>query len=159
RKDIENHPETKCKIMPLILKKVSELEPDEEISTAYQRLYKETKLGSQFDWLARFANSDPGLELSLEKSEWSRSYNCISTFGRVKLVDKGILSYYIIDKEHSSDELIKVFGNFHFPYQLFHITKLDEIKITKKMGYGTTVNKTWFCHSPINNKPCGLCNP
>jgi hypothetical protein len=27
------------------------------------------------------------------------------------------------------------------------------------MGYGDTMNKTWFCHNPVKNEPCGVCTP
>jgi len=31
--------------------------------------------------------------------------------------------------------------------------------IAEEKGYLYIMNKTWFCHSPIKNEPCGLCNP
>ena len=27
------------------------------------------------------------------------------------------------------------------------------------MGFEETMFKTWFCHNPIKNEPCGVCNP
>ena len=157
--DINNHPETKCTILPLIKVKVAELKPDEEINKAYRRLYLATNLGSQFEWLARFAKSVPGIELSIEKSNKGKAYKCMRTFGSIKLEKKGNLSYYYIDKNHSSEDIIKVFGNFHFPYHLFHITKSQEYELYIKKGFEKTLVKTWFCHTPINNKPCGVCHP
>ncbi len=157
--DIKNHPETRCTLLPLIIVKVAALPPDETISKAYRRLHKAIRLGSQFDWLARFASRVPGLELSMERSEMSKGYNCVNNFGRVKLINEGSLSYYVIDKDYSSEELIKVMGNFHFPYKLFHTTKSKEVELFKDLGFENTLYKTWFCHTPINNKPCGICHP
>lgn len=33
---------------------------------------------------------------------------------------------------------------------------LDEYR---KLGFAETIQKTRFCHTPINNEPCGTCNP
>jgi len=79
--------------------------------------------------------------------------------GSLLKIDEGILSYYIIDKENSNPDLVKVFGHFRFPHLLFETTKLEMIDLYKQWGYGKVMAGTWFCHSPINNEPCGICNP
>ena len=50
--DIENHPETKCIILPLIQFNVADIKPDPEITEGYRRIRDLTGLGSQYDWLA-----------------------------------------------------------------------------------------------------------
>lgn len=29
----------------------------------------------------------------------------------------------------------------------------------ENLGFKNSVNKTWFCPTPINNEPCGICHP
>lgn len=159
--DIKKHSETKCTILPLIKYKVEDIAPDNEITESYLRLREKTFIGSQYDWLPRFAKQKQisGLELSLEKAESSKAQKCILEFGSLKPRNEGEISYYIIDKEKSNNDLVKVFGAFHFPVPLFETTKKEMVEEYKLLGFEETMNKTWFCFTPINNEPCGLCNP
>jgi hypothetical protein len=157
--DIKKHPDTKGIILPLIKLKVSEIEKDSEISQAYERLRKITLIGPQYDWLARFAKMKQGLELCLEKGESTRARNCILKYGSLKNIIENQISYCIINEEESAIDLLKVFGSFHFPLPLFEITKVEMQEEYKKMGFEETMYKTWFCHRPVNNEPCGICNP
>ena len=155
--DIQNHPETKCKILPLIKSKVSDIQPDKTITEAYQRLYKIFLIGSQYEWLSRFAKENQGLELCLEKSENCRTDHCFATNGALKQIGEGEITYSIVDIDKSNADLISLFGAFRFP--LFEITKLEILEEYKRLGFEETMKKTWFCHKPINNEPCGICNP
>jgi len=79
-------------------------------------------------------------------------------FGRLeKKQDENLGEYYILDKENSSQDLINVFGNYRYP--LLSYSKLDMQRIAKQKGYVDIMNKTWFCHKPKNNEPCGKCAP
>src|SRR5699024_6904719 len=149
----------KCTILPLIKFDVNDIEPDLEITRAYQKLREETALGSQYEWIPRFAKMVPGLEIGLEKAESSIAYNCIMKFGNVKKVTDGNTSYCTIEQKESSEELIKVFGLLRFPLPLFEKTKLEVKSEYERLGFEKSINKTWFCHYPINNEPCGICNP
>lgn len=157
--DIKTHPETLCLILPLIKLKVSELEKDAIITEAYFRLHEKTQIGTQYEWLARFANKHKGMELCIEKSENGKAVNCIKNNGNVRLVENGDIKYFEIDTEKSSADLIRIFGGYHFPHPLFEITKVEMIEEYKRLGFEETILKTWFCHNPIRNEPCGFCNP
>lgn len=158
-RDIQEHPKTKCHILPLIKFSTTELDADESVFQAYDRLFNRYTIGIQYEWLGRFSKVVPGIELSVERSEMGRVYNCLQQNGKFIRVDNGVVSYYIVDKENSSPDLVKVFGNFHFPHPLFETTKLQMVDIYKEWGYEQIMSKTWFCHTPINNQPCGLCTP
>ncbi len=156
--DIRQHPETKCTILPLIKFKTADVELDASITDAYHKLEAATKIGWQYDWMARFAKNIEGLELSLEKNEHGRVSTCILKYGGVKRVDEGELIYYVLDKQVSSQDLIAVFGNFRFSLA-WDYTKMDEIDQFKQLGFEESLKKTWFCFTPINGKPCGVCSP
>ncbi len=159
RNDIEAHPETRCTVLPLKKFNVSDIEPDESISQAYQRLHANHLIGIQLDWLGRFSKLVPGIEIIVEKSLLGHTYNCIIQNGSVLKVYENHHAYYILDQRHSHPDLVKVFGNFHFPDLLFESTKLEMIDIYKNLGFEHVMNKTWFCHSPFRGKPCGICTP
>lgn len=158
-KEIENDPKTKCTLLPLKKFSISELDADESVYNAYKRLFAKYTLGSQYEWLSRFSRLVPGIELCVEKSELGRVYNCLQQNGRFIKISEGTVSYYIVDKENSSPDLVKIFGNYHFPHPLFETTKLQMVDIYKQWGFEQVMSQTWFCHTPINNKPCGLCTP
>lgn len=159
--DINHNPDTQSTLLPLIIYNVTDVKADEEISTAHRNLRKIAPLGSQYDWLARFAKQKgiTGLELGIEKSASSTVLAVINKLGKVKLVSNGVISYYVIDPEHSSPDLYTVLGQFHYPYTLYNMTKTETLAEYKKLGYADSINKTWFCHTPINNQPCGICTP
>jgi 7-cyano-7-deazaguanine synthase len=156
--DIEKHPETRCIMLPLIKLSTSEIEKDSSITSAYERLSRTTKIGSQYDWLARFAKTTEGLELSLEKSDNSKALSCIMKYGDVKRIDDGEVHYYVLDEAKSTEDLIKVFGGLRFSL-VWDYMKEEEVEEFKKLGFEESHKKTWFCFTPINGKPCGSCNP
>lgn len=156
---IEDHPETCCTILPLLKFDVTKIPPDKEITDAFQRLHKVFPIGSQYDWLARFAKLYPGIEISFEKCEINQTYICMHTKGSYQKVTEGYISYAMLEKTNSDPDLYTVFGNFHFPLPLFEITKIEEFNRYKTLGFEHIINKTWFCHKPINDEPCGVCKP
>lgn len=159
--DIKNNEETKCQILSLKIYNVSEIKEDKEITKAYLNLRKYVPLGTQYEWLARFAKEHniKDLELGIEKADTSIPYSCIKKFGETIFIDKGELSYHTINSKKSTDDLITIFGRFHFPEPLFTITKKETLNEYKKLGFENSASKTWFCHKPFNNEPCGFCNP
>ena len=63
---------TKCHINELISKNVSDIEKDNDITNSYKKLTKEfksiskgQKLGTQYEWLARFSKNIDNLEFCL----------------------------------------------------------------------------------------------
>ena len=158
-KDINNHPETRCTILPLFKYAVADIPSDKHITEAYLRLHALTSIGSQYDWLARFAKFYPGIEISFEKCETNKTYICMHTKGSYKKVTQGDISYAELDKTKTDPDLYAVFGNFHFPLPLFETVKLEELNEFKRLGFEHSIHKTWFCHNPINNEPCGICKP
>ncbi len=153
---IEKLKTTKCKIYDLLILDTSKVASDDEITQSYNDLYSQKFMGSQYDWLARFAKGYKGIELCIHKDD--KALEVIETFGSVKKVsneDKG--DYFALDQECQNDDLIKVFGNYHFP--LLHYTKLGMRDEADAHGFTEIMKDTWFCHTPISGEPCGLCNP
>lgn len=159
--DINKNDETKCDILPLKIYNVSDVKEDNEITESYLNLKKHFPLGTQYDWLRRFTKEQNinGLELTIEKSKNNIAYQTIQRFGATKLINNDVVPYRVIDENKSTEDVLKIFGEFHFPEPSFKLTKQEMLTEYKKLGFENTVIKTWFCYNPIKNKPCGLCNP
>ncbi len=154
--DIKNHSETKFVMKPLIIVDVKDIGSDELIKASYQRLAEEIALGSQYEWLAVFAENHQGVELSIEKGRLQKYFESVANFSRHST---GGVSFQKIDKESSNQDVVNIFGNFHFPYPVSELTKPEIVEEYKRLGFGETMNKTWFCHNPVKNEPCGVCTP
>jgi 7-cyano-7-deazaguanine synthase in queuosine biosynthesis len=154
--DIRNHPHSKCEVLELITMNVSEVPVNVEITKAYKNILKKDFYGSQYDWLARFAKKIRNLELNIHQDD--KAVLIIQKYGNIiKEHDDLKGDYYVLDHEKSSEDLIQVFGNFHFP--ILTDSKLEMKEWAINFGLIDTMNKTWFCFHPIKSEPCGRCNP
>ncbi|MFC7523371.1 hypothetical protein ACFQRK_05420 [Parapedobacter sp. GCM10030251] len=155
-KDIRQHPETKCVISELISIKIEDIVKNPEITDAYNEILKTNFFGSQYDWLARFAVTVKNLELAIHEDD--KASSIIKKYGSlIKKQDELIGDYYVLNQDVSTESLIKVFGHYRFP--ILDANKLAMKRWAEEMNYIDIMNKTWFCHLPKNNKPCGICNP
>ncbi|MBN2264981.1 MAG: hypothetical protein JW775_04120 [Candidatus Aminicenantes bacterium] len=157
--DIKAHPGTIFQLLPLIIVPRRQIEPDPEITEAYRRVCGRHPIGWQYEWLARLSKSVDGLEIGLERPGPTGASRCIANLGRTRVVRDGPVPYAVLDPESSDPDLFTVFGRFHFPLPLFEFRKLDELPKYREWGFGSTIDKTWFCHWPIKGRPCGYCKP
>lgn len=153
---IRNHPDTKAELLDLVYIPISDRpESDEEIKAAYDRIFSKNWLGNQYVWLADFAKQHKGIELSIEKG--TNPVRLIEKNGGFKKINiDGVGETYIVD-ENTHPDYYSLFGNFSVP--LLEISKLDMKAFFLENGYADVMKATWFCHNPVNGKPCGRCNP
>lgn len=148
----KRYPKTKKLLMPTKFREKDDIFSNQLISENYKKL----NLGSQYDWLARFASEE-----KIQNAEL-----CIVKDGRVhtylkqyisKINDKGESNYIMIAKRNDAPECM-IFRYFRFP--LLNKNKLDMEAIAKNNGFIDIMEVTWFCHRPRrNNTPCGICKP
>lgn len=141
------------------VKDVLENMKNEEISTIYKELKEKYKLGSQYEWISLYCNyKNIDMELGIEKSPRDKMLKVLNNEECVlKNIENDIL------------ENRKIIGNInskfysmgkHFIFAVTEYSKKDMEEIAKnKEGWLDIMKLTWFCHNPINNKPCGYCNP
>lgn len=140
RKDlIKKYPS--CRINELKFINVSDIEIKDKHRLAFERLKSSSFIGSQYLWLAALSNTIPGLELSIHKDDKAEYY--------ARRLVGGVVG-------GDSDENV-IFGGFGFP--ILDYTKLEMEEEVKKTDDLATLYKSWFCHAPIRNTPCGFCNP
>lgn len=156
--DIRNLASTRCIIRELILFKVSDIVRDWEITNAYKRIAEHHKLGIQYEWLARYSKMVNNLEIGDENGSSPDSIllGAIKANGAIKQVaDEKKGTYYTVDKPESSADIVKVFGNYHYPILFYN--KLEMRKEAEENGFIAIMYKTWFCHTPVSGQPCGTC--
>lgn len=156
-KKLKQDARTKAEFLPINFVRINDIERNEEITNVYKKMHKIYHIGSQYNYLVRLALKVNNLELGLENAETSKALNFIKSCGAIKETEIDGIKNYEIDPEESSYELKLLFSNFNFP--IIDKTKLDMKKITDENNYEDIMNMTWFCHNPIDNKPCGYCNP
>ena len=184
RKSLRKEQQAMQKILQLLKKKtftkavlhdvcyISEqsIKPDYEISNAYRFFFQFNKLGSQYDFLSKFADQNNLiLEVGLENSDRSKAAEALKKYGDLKLESylnkdgaKDLFSWdviYCTDPKTGHPLALKLFGNLRFPAHLFNIEKVEEADLLKNWGCKDILKTTWFCHKPVLGFPCGQCNP
>lgn len=124
-----------------------------EIKKKYNNIIKSFNLGTQYVWLGSFADENNlTLDLCIEKD--TRPFNLIKEVV-LKIEDDDDVFYVLNEISYDSD--LQIFKYYKFP--LLYMTKLEMEQKATEMGFKHIMDETWFCHNPINGKPCGTCNP
>ncbi len=146
--------QTKAKFLPLQPIPREECHDDEIILQAYRNIVKEDFIGNQYVYLSGFSRQHPGIELSVHD-------NVIELIQRngalTRIQDEDIGDIYVVDQSKTPEDLVTVFKDFSFP--LVNYTKKEMRAKYKEYGLTQIMDKTWFCHTPIDDEPCGNCNP
>lgn len=150
----ETEPAAGDLIKPLLLTSIHEIPPNQAITKKYSRLASQAHLGTQYEWLTRYAaeNSPRQIEIGLHGESF------IELLG----------AYLVLNTENpenpynemigvDQDEDIAIFANFRYP--LLGMPKLEMEEIAGKYGFDNILHLSWFCHNPVKDQPCGLCRP
>lgn len=147
--------ETKCELLPVKVIDGETIASNEAIYHAWERLYEKTQLGSQYEFIARFAaQHNLILELGIEKDpKESTIQRCLDLNGGAVVKDGCVMAHC------DMEDMRLLFSNMRFPLPLFEMTKQDEIAKYKEWHAEEILSMIWFCYHPVNGKPCGLCDP
>lgn len=157
-KTIQNrYPYTKDLILPTKYFALGDIKKNEAITEKFKILKSELHIGAQYDWLSRFAQqfNIEDLELSIEKSDRNTHFKDTSIFNPIKEAFLGVI--YKVKSNLPNSHPKSIFKPFHFP--ILDFSKIDMSAHSKKMGYNDILSASWFCFSPVDGLPCGLCNP
>jgi hypothetical protein len=154
----KKHPHTRDLLRPTQFCHRADLEENEVITRHYDDILRRYPLlGSQYEWLARFAE-----ERGIEDLEL-----CILRDGFIRTILGPQLSQSTGGKEDAFprvDERARgssEYALFHaYAFPLLHLSKTEMERIAADSGFGEILERTWFCHRPTGRgKPCGLCSP
>lgn len=156
---IRNHSKTKAELKETILIKLNDIKDNHEITESYSILRSKYQLGSQYDFLARFAKQENiALEIGLECSNRSKAYNTITNESKELLEDKDV-DELLVNTKTASKELNDIFENLRIGKKVWTMSKLEEVEYMKSIGLESIILKTHFCHTPVLGLTCGQCNP
>ena len=134
--------------------------PNEGISVAYAHLAEEFGLGYQYETFALLCD---GLgiraECAVEGSPRSKAKRAIDAQCLLVPCDEGPCGrgrLRVVSKGASSDAAT-VFGRLDFG--MLDVSKVEAKRVAQESGWMPIMRRTWFCHAPVNGKPCGTCNP
>ena len=160
-KYLRNHPATVATLNDVIIIEDYDIKPDKEITEAWEYCREKFKLGSQYDYLARFAKQyGVKLEIGLENGQGrSKAENTIKNELKLKEVEEGAYHAFVMDADKTTSLAGRLFRDLIIPLPLFEMTKLQEAEQLRKWGMEEVIGMTWFCHRPVFGLPCGHCNP
>lgn len=132
---------------------------DEKVSKAFRYLREKYSVGKQYEWFALLTKYENiKMESAVVHQYHGKVENAIDGEGVLAKLENDFLSdrYVVLPKE-GNDIAYTVFGNLILP--VIKLTKKDEERIARDKGWIEILQYSWFCHSPINGEPCGLCGP
>ena len=130
-----------CVINDTIFVVGSDVKISSEITSAYDKLIKDRFLGGQYPVLSALSDRVSGLELSIHRDDKAEYF--------VRKLDR--------ESSYLNSDVFTIFGGFNYP--IINYTKIKMEEEAKESGDIETLYKSWFCHTPINDTPCGYCNP
>lgn len=149
-------PARAARVRPVRTVTVDTLQPAPDVSEMASRL----RLGSQYEWLARFAREYglDGLELSVE-SRPGRVQAMLGPVLDLVPTPAGMVPRVSTKRiaAGAEDSDLLLFAPFAFP--IIHVTKRGMLEEARRRGWEPYLAHTWFCHKPKGGRPCGSCDP
>lgn len=145
-----SYKEAHNRISNLQMTLVNEIPEDIAITNSFERLKQRSFLGDQYNWLARYAKSRNLTDLELSVHIDDRAYSFLK-----EKVEQTPSGGYRLNQRVTGDE--NIFARFEFPMLEYSKTHMRDI--ARKHGFIEILEKSWFCHHPMNGIPCGMCNP
>lgn len=132
---------------------------DEEISNAFRHLRKTYAIGTQYEWFALLCRKTGlKMESAVVHQYHGKVEDAINAEGVLELIEDDFLpSRYQVRPKGENRSAHLVFGNLILP--VIKLEKKDEERIARENGWLDIMKLSWFCHIPVNGKPCGLCGP
>jgi len=148
----ERFPDARQRILPTVFYERCEIPANEAISASHAALVARGHLGTQYEWIARLAQSAriSTLELSVHRDDRAHGFlrDVVSrdAHGRYSLAP------------NAAGPAATLFKGLVFP--LFDMTKLDMAAAAREHAFAEILELTWFCADPDRNmQPCGACGP
>lgn len=145
----------RAQILPVKFTDYYRKDLSEEILIANKQLNDEPYyVGNQYSATAAFAKTHKGICLGLQGyiDEPGPTVRLFRERGHIHYTSDGCGYFNKID----CDPLVYIlFGNIRFP--VIKINNLEMWDLMNQWGYSDILEHIWFCHYPIDGKPCGFC--
>lgn len=133
---------------------------NERISESFKILREKYNVGIQYEWFALLSDYlDTKMESAVVHQYHGKVEDAIDNEGKLIEIENDFLpeSRYCVIANGENENITDIFGNIILP--VIKLTKQDEERIARENGWMDIMNLSWFCHTPIHGKPCGLCGP
>jgi hypothetical protein len=154
----ERYPQTRTLLRRTIFDRVADIEPDDDVQRAYERLAVKFGIGSQYEWLARYAvqHGTPGIEMACECIPFGASK--VLMYRTVPTTSVHGYRTFSVDPGEPDPDVRLLFDGYAYP--LITTAREAMIDIAEAHGWVDLMGMTWFCHRPTSRgEPCGLCHP
>ena len=152
----EAYPHTRELLQPMRIVAVAGIEPDAEIDAALREIRKRSFIGSQYAWLPAYCKHHAMTDMELGVHVDDKVQALVRPFALEFDHPAGFRSVRV-DPRHAGTVEFKLFRYFSFP--LFHIDKVGIDRQADAEGWSDIMDMTWFCHTPVRGRPCGICAP
>jgi len=152
----EAYPHTRELLHPLRIAGVADVAEDPEIAGALREIRKRIFIGSQYAWLPAYCKQNAIVDMELGVHVDDKVQALLRSFVVESEHPNGYRSIRV-DPGHVDTAESRLFRYFNFP--LFHIDKLGIDRQAEAEGWSTIMDMTWFCHTPMRGRPCGICAP
>jgi 7-cyano-7-deazaguanine synthase in queuosine biosynthesis len=159
---LAKYPWSRELLAPVEFKLISEIKPNQRVTDKFKALLLiDSKLGGQYEWLARFAEESglPYLEMSAQRDSVPNCPGSVPNLIEPYVVKRsdGADGYYEL-VENPENPNVDIFRGFRFP--LFNLTKLEMQELAQEYGFTDIMEQTWFCNSQLaDGSACGTCSP
>ncbi len=129
------------------------------ISADFALLRRKYKVGTQYEWFALLCDRlCVQMESAVVHQYHGKVEDAIKAEGHLELIKDDFLDErrQVLPRDNIQTAY-HVFGNLILP--VINLSKKDEEKIAEAKGWMGIMKLSWFCHSPIDGEPCGLCGP
>jgi hypothetical protein len=156
----EREPEAGERLEPVRLASIYDLPEDPTTRERLRALRERAHLGHQYEFLARYAAKEGlnDLELSIHSHRDGVYGPLFFVRDHLTRVEDDNGGYWCLDpRAITADPALALFAPFRFP--LLRRTKQQMQHEARAMGVLDLMHLTWFCHTPVRQKPCGRCPP
>ena len=152
----EAHPYTRGLLHPLRVAMVEDVAEDAEVATALRDIRRRVFIGNQYAWLPAYCGQNAFTDMELGVHVDDKVQALVRPFAMAFEHPAGYRSIRV-DPRHAESAEFRLFRFFSFP--LFELDKMDMDRRATAEGWGELMEMTWFCHTPVRGRPCGICAP
>ena len=150
------YPHTRELLQPLRIGAVADVADDPEINAALREIRKRVFIGSQYAWLPAYCKHNAIADIELGVHVDDKVQALVRPFA-VAFDHPGGYRSIRVDPKHADTPEYRLFRYFSFP--LFGIDKVGIDRQAEAEGWSDLMDMTWFCHTPVHGRPCGICPP
>lgn len=153
---VQEHPHTRALLQPLRVAHAQDLAPEPALLDALRAIRTRLYIGDQYAWLPAYCRQQgiDAMELGVHVDDKVQAL--LRPYAIAFEHPAGFRSIRVDPRYAGTAEHV-LFGGFSFP--LFAIDKRGIDRAALDAGWDGLMELTWFCHTPVRGRPCGICAP